>query len=270
MWLVWQVRSGGGKLLSERGRGAGPGLPRMVPRRRRPATHPQTHPHCPFPGHRLHRRAAWRATKCAIGLRDGQGGERVGGSGSARVSHVLAWPWQQGSEVGAWLRTLMVSGETVGVGGGLPAGGNHYKKSPMAGLLSFPPILSSISTSHKEYKRQSRFEQFTFVQVRRPVNPSTTSAVPYQSISTLPTDTHHTIKMQFSIVSIIAALAAVSTAQYVAPNGTTYPTGTGGPSGTLPSNPTASIPFTGAAPIATGAGSAMALLVAAGGAALVS
>jgi hypothetical protein len=74
-------------------------------------------------------------------------------------------------------------------------------------------------------------------------------------------------KMQFSVVSIVVALAATVSAQYIAPNGTAvYPTGTGSPSGAVPS---ASVPFTGAAAMPTGAGSAMAVL-AVGAAALVS
>ena len=72
--------------------------------------------------------------------------------------------------------------------------------------------------------------------------------------------------MQFSIVSVIAALAAVTSAQWY--NGTStvvYPTGTSAPTGTVPSS---TVGFPGAAPAVTGAGSAMAMLVAAGGAAL--
>jgi hypothetical protein len=84
-----------------------------------------------------------------------------------------------------------------------------------------------------------------------------------------PKQTIQLAKMQFSVVSIVAALAAVSSAQYIAPNGTAvYPTGTGSPSGTGVA-PTASVPFTGAAAMPTGAGSAMAVL-AVGAAALVS
>ncbi|KAF2255446.1 hypothetical protein BU26DRAFT_560048 [Trematosphaeria pertusa] len=75
--------------------------------------------------------------------------------------------------------------------------------------------------------------------------------------------------MQFSVVSIVAALAAVSSASYLPSNGTAiYPTGTAAPTGSMSPTPSNTIPFTGAAPVATGAGSAMALLVAAGGAAL--
>lgn len=74
--------------------------------------------------------------------------------------------------------------------------------------------------------------------------------------------------MQFSVVSIVAALAAVSSAQYLAPNGT-HPHPTGAPTGTgTGAKPSATVPFTGGAAIATGA-PAMAVL-AAGAAALVS
>ncbi|KAF1845969.1 uncharacterized protein K460DRAFT_366817 [Cucurbitaria berberidis CBS 394.84] len=75
--------------------------------------------------------------------------------------------------------------------------------------------------------------------------------------------------MQFSIVAIVAALAATTTANYVAApaNGTTpYPTGTGSvkPSGSTA--PTKSqLPFTGAASVPTHmAGSALGLVVAGG------
>lgn len=73
--------------------------------------------------------------------------------------------------------------------------------------------------------------------------------------------------MQFSVVSIIAAFAAVSSAQYLAPNGTSvYPSGTGSPSGTGAA-PTATVPFNNGA-AATGAPAMVVLAV--GAAALVS
>ena len=81
--------------------------------------------------------------------------------------------------------------------------------------------------------------------------------------------------MQFSIISIVAALAATATASYLPTNGTSaayYPTGTGSnPSGTAaPTKPTSQLPFTGAAAMPTQmAGSAMGLVIA-GGVALVS
>ncbi|OAL49121.1 hypothetical protein IQ07DRAFT_588465 [Pyrenochaeta sp. DS3sAY3a] len=75
--------------------------------------------------------------------------------------------------------------------------------------------------------------------------------------------------MQFSIVSLVAFLAATATA--FPGNGTTsayYPTGTGSlkPSGTAaPTQPTSQIPFTGAASVPTHmAGSALGLVVAGG------
>ena len=85
--------------------------------------------------------------------------------------------------------------------------------------------------------------------------------------------------MQFSIVALVAALAATTTASYLPSNGTTaayYPTGTGSlkPTATgtgSPTKPTTSqIPFTGAAAVPTQmAGSALGLVVV-GGVALVS
>jgi hypothetical protein len=84
--------------------------------------------------------------------------------------------------------------------------------------------------------------------------------------------------MQFSIISLVAALAATASAAYAPVNGTTaasayYPTGTGAviPTGTAsPVKPTSAIPFTGGASMPTHmAGSAFGLFVA-GGVALVS
>lgn len=73
-----------------------------------------------------------------------------------------------------------------------------------------------------------------------------------------------TIKMQFSVVALVAAFSAVASASYS--NGTiAYPSGTAAPTG---SQPSPSIPFNNAAPVATGAGSAIAVM-AAGAAALV-
>ncbi|KAJ4301205.1 hypothetical protein N0V90_003296 [Kalmusia sp. IMI 367209] len=74
--------------------------------------------------------------------------------------------------------------------------------------------------------------------------------------------------MQFTTL-FVAAFAAVASAQYTYSNGTTSavaPSGTGSPSAS--STPSETVPFEGAAPLATGAGSAMAVLIAAGGAAL--
>lgn len=79
--------------------------------------------------------------------------------------------------------------------------------------------------------------------------------------------------MQFSIVALVAALAATTSATQFAArqyNGTTaaYPTGTGA-SGSAPAA-TSQVPFTGAAAVPTHmAGSALGLVVA-GGVALVS
>jgi hypothetical protein len=77
--------------------------------------------------------------------------------------------------------------------------------------------------------------------------------------------------MQFSVISIVAALAATATATYVPTNGTAttaplYPTGTGAaqPTG---ARPTSTLPFTGGA--SNIGGSALGLIVA-GGVALVS
>jgi len=77
--------------------------------------------------------------------------------------------------------------------------------------------------------------------------------------------------MQFSIISIVAALAVTTTATYVPMNGTAtssayYPTGTGAaqPTG---ARPTSTLPFTGGA--SNLGGSALGLIVA-GGVALVS
>ncbi|CAO2649024.1 Nn.00g099730.m01.CDS01 [Neocucurbitaria sp. VM-36] len=72
--------------------------------------------------------------------------------------------------------------------------------------------------------------------------------------------------MQFSIVALVAAFAATTTASYLPTNGTTtayYPTATGTGS---PSKPTTSqIPFTGAAAVPTQmAGSALGLVVVGG------
>jgi hypothetical protein len=83
--------------------------------------------------------------------------------------------------------------------------------------------------------------------------------------------------MQFSVISLVAALAATASAAYAPVNGTSaayYPTGTGSmkPTGTAaPAKPTSQLPFTGAAAtIPTHmAGSALGLVVA-GGVALVS
>ncbi|KAF1829763.1 hypothetical protein BDW02DRAFT_602283 [Decorospora gaudefroyi] len=76
--------------------------------------------------------------------------------------------------------------------------------------------------------------------------------------------------MQFSIISIVAALAATATAAHVPVNGTSayYPTGTGTAAPTV--MPTSStLPFTGGASMPTHwAGSALGLVVA-GGVALV-
>lgn len=78
--------------------------------------------------------------------------------------------------------------------------------------------------------------------------------------------------MQFSIISLVAALAATATATYSV-NGTSayYPTGTGAATtvsasgtGSVP-KPTSAIPFTGAASMPTHmAGSALGLVVAGG------
>lgn len=82
--------------------------------------------------------------------------------------------------------------------------------------------------------------------------------------------------MQFSILALAAALAATTTAQYAATNGTQttavlYPTGTGSAhsSGSSPSSPktTSTAPFEGSAASHL-TGSAMGLIVA-GGVALV-
>ncbi|KAF1953989.1 hypothetical protein CC80DRAFT_494230 [Byssothecium circinans] len=72
--------------------------------------------------------------------------------------------------------------------------------------------------------------------------------------------------MQFSVVAIVA-FAAVSSASYT--NGTiAYPSGTGaGTAAPTGAQPSSTIPFNNAAPVATGAGSAFAVL-AAGAAAL--
>jgi hypothetical protein len=86
------------------------------------------------------------------------------------------------------------------------------------------------------------------------------------------TTTPHTkLKMQFSIISAVAVLAATATASYVPMNGTAtsaayYPTGTGAaqPTG---ARPTSTLPFTGGA--SNLGGSALGLIVA-GGVALVS
>jgi hypothetical protein len=82
--------------------------------------------------------------------------------------------------------------------------------------------------------------------------------------------------MQFSVISLVAALAVTASAAYAPANGTSaayYPTGTGSmkPTGTAaPSKPTSQLPFTGAAAVPTHmAGSALGLFVA-GGIALVS
>ena len=73
--------------------------------------------------------------------------------------------------------------------------------------------------------------------------------------------------MQFSAI-IVAAFAAVASAQYNYSNGTTSaivaPSGTAAPSGSA--KPSSTVPFEGAAPAITGAG---AMLFAAGAAALV-
>lgn len=81
--------------------------------------------------------------------------------------------------------------------------------------------------------------------------------------------------MQFSVISLVAALATTASAAYAPVNGTTaayFPTGTGSmkPTGTAaPSKPTSQLPFTGAAAMPTNmAGSALGLVVA-GGVALV-
>lgn len=79
--------------------------------------------------------------------------------------------------------------------------------------------------------------------------------------------------MQFSVLAMVAALAASASAVYVPVNGTSsaiyYPTGTVSvkPSGTGAAKPTSQLPFTGAAAMPTG--SALGLIVA-GGVALVS
>ncbi|KAH9860629.1 hypothetical protein J1614_011960 [Plenodomus biglobosus] len=85
-----------------------------------------------------------------------------------------------------------------------------------------------------------------------------------------------TIKMQFSMISLVAALAASTTsAAYIQTNYTSvaYPTGTGvaAPSGTgSPARPTGTAPFTGAASVPQAfSGSALGLVIA-GGVALVS
>ncbi|KAF2034559.1 hypothetical protein EK21DRAFT_107693 [Setomelanomma holmii] len=70
--------------------------------------------------------------------------------------------------------------------------------------------------------------------------------------------------MQFSMISLVAALTATATAVNVPYNGTStyYPTGTG--TG-VPSKPTSATPFTGAAAVPTQfAGSALGLVVAGG------
>jgi hypothetical protein len=76
-----------------------------------------------------------------------------------------------------------------------------------------------------------------------------------------------TFKMQFSVVSIIAALAAVSSAQYLAPNATApYPSGTGSPSGTG-AVPSSTAPFNNGAAVNGASGM---VVLAVGAAALVS
>jgi len=77
--------------------------------------------------------------------------------------------------------------------------------------------------------------------------------------------------MQFSIISIVAALAATTTASYVPTNGTAsatpYPSGTGAASSTVAKPTGSTLPFTGGASHV--AGSALGLVVA-GGVAMVS
>ncbi|KAF2262509.1 hypothetical protein CC78DRAFT_582452 [Lojkania enalia] len=95
------------------------------------------------------------------------------------------------------------------------------------------------------------------------------------SIAFHPTRSNHqslrTGKMQFSLVAVVAALAATSTASFVPRAGNVtmvYPTatGTGVPTGPASTSPP---PFTGAAmPMATQAGSLVGMVVAAGGVAL--
>jgi len=81
--------------------------------------------------------------------------------------------------------------------------------------------------------------------------------------------------MQFSIVSIVAALAATASAAYVQTNGTSaayYPTGTGAgiPTSTGSSaKPTSTIPFAGAASMPQAISGPALGLVVAGGVALV-
>ncbi|KAF2854741.1 hypothetical protein T440DRAFT_514622 [Plenodomus tracheiphilus IPT5] len=77
--------------------------------------------------------------------------------------------------------------------------------------------------------------------------------------------------MQFSMISLVAALVATTSAAYVQTNGTSaayYPTGTGAaaPSGTGSSaKPTSTLPFTGAASMPQAlSGSALGLVVAGG------
>jgi hypothetical protein len=77
--------------------------------------------------------------------------------------------------------------------------------------------------------------------------------------------------MQFSIISIVAALAATATATYVPTNGTAtsgayYPTGTGAAAPTG-ARPTSTLPFTGGA---ANIGSSALGLIVAGGVAIVS
>jgi hypothetical protein len=78
--------------------------------------------------------------------------------------------------------------------------------------------------------------------------------------------------MQFSVVSIVAALAATASATTVPSYNSTsvaYPTGTAAPTGTVPSPTSTFVPFPGAASKQGVAGSAFAIVVA-GGVALVS
>ena len=77
--------------------------------------------------------------------------------------------------------------------------------------------------------------------------------------------------MQFSIISLVATLAATASAVTIPVNGTStayYPTGTVSlrPTGTAaPARPTSQLPFTGAAAVPTHmAGSALGLVVAGG------
>jgi hypothetical protein len=78
--------------------------------------------------------------------------------------------------------------------------------------------------------------------------------------------------MQFSIISVVAALAATATATYVPTNGTAttsgafYPTGTGAAAPTG-ARPTSTLPFTGGA---ANIGSSALGLIVAGGVAIVS